>query len=181
MAASALGARPRTCCLCASAGPRRQQPRSPAARAPQQRRQPGGAGGHAARALAARAARDKQGAASSDGSSTDALIDAFNALAGPLKGIVGTPLYTGIELAVLLATLALIDAAFSGDWSRIGVITQDTETLLQRLVLVIAVLHAGTGAAAGAVAARRGRGVAAAALRGFLFGTLGVYEQTAQE
>ena len=38
--------------------------------------------------------------------------------------------YVGLELAVLVAQLGLVDAAYSGDWSRIGIISpgaSDTE------------------------------------------------------
>ena len=91
--------------------------------------------------------------------------------------LVGTPLYTAIELAELALLLMLVDAAFSGDWSRIGAITHDTELALQKVAAFVCAAHLVTAAAAGAIAARGGRSPLLPALKGFLFGALGVYEE----
>ncbi len=40
-----------------------------------------------------------------------------------------------------MALLGLTDAAFSGDWSRIGVLTVTQEAQLQQLVVAIACVH----------------------------------------
>jgi hypothetical protein len=40
-----------------------------------------------------------------------------------VAALVGTPVYTALEVGELLIILMLLDAAFSGDWSRIGAIT----------------------------------------------------------
>ena len=91
--------------------------------------------------------------------------------------LVGTPLYGAIELAELALLLMLVDAAFSGDWSRIGAITHDTELALQKVAAFVCAAHLVTAAAAGAIAARGGRSPLLPALKGFLFGALGVYEE----
>lgn len=44
-----------------------------------------------------------------------------------------------IQAASCLATAALVDAAWSGDWSRIGAITKETEEALQVATKVVAV------------------------------------------
>lgn len=50
--------------------------------------------------------------------------------------------------AVFLVVAAAVDAAFSGDWSRIGVISKDTETSLKPLVIALGVFHVGCAAVA---------------------------------
>eukprot|EP00877_Chromochloris_zofingiensis_P003540 jgi/Chrzof1/13187/Cz07g23110.t1 len=94
--------------------------------------------------------------------------------------LVGTRAYLAIEVIELVVLLGVVDAAYSGDWSRIGALTKDTELLLQKVVLIIAAGHTLTGIAAGVVAHSRGVNWAVPAAKGFLFGALGLYEQTSQ-
>jgi len=129
----------------------------------------------------------------------------------PPCSYIGTPLYFAVELGELLVILAMVDAAYSGDWSRIGAISKgvaplaccaarcgrhppltptqrlhtapldaETEEVLQKIVTFIAVAHTGTGAAAGWLAQQRGADWALPALKGFLFGALGLYEETSR-
>jgi len=71
----------------------------------------------------------------------------------------------------------LLDAAFSGDWSRIGAITTDTELALQKISAVVMIGHLGTGAAAAVMANQKGKSALLPFVKGFLFGALGLYEE----
>jgi large-conductance mechanosensitive channel len=51
-------------------------------------------------------------------------------------------IYLAAEVVVLIVQLALVDAAYSGDWSRIGAITREQELFLQPIVNFIIVAHA---------------------------------------
>lgn len=94
-----------------------------------------------------------------------------------VAALVGTPAFLALEVGELLLLLMLYDAAWSGDWSRIGAITQETELLLQKISLVPLVGHLGTAAAAGVLASRKGRRPWIPALKGYVFGALGLYEE----
>ena len=59
--------------------------------------------------------------------------------------------------SIALVILAAIDAAFSGDWSRIGAITKDQEAWLQSAVKALGVWHALNGAAAFVIADQNGK------------------------
>lgn len=53
--------------------------------------------------------------------------------AAALQQLVASPLYRiWLQLGVVLLLLMLIDAGFSGDWSRINVLTPDQEALLRQ-------------------------------------------------
>lgn len=84
--------------------------------------------------------------------------------------------YLILELAALLVTLGVVDAAYSGDWSRIGVISQEDELLLQKFVWFVAVAHTGTGILAAQLATEQSKNAAVAFAKGLLFGTVGLYE-----
>jgi hypothetical protein len=75
-----------------------------------------------------------------------------------LQQLVNTPLFrVYLPSAVFIGTLALIDAAYSGDWSRIGVITEEQELFLQEVLLPFeAVGHGLCGVFAGWVSSQRG-------------------------
>ena len=45
---------------------------------------------------------------------------------------------TALPVASFVATAGLVDAAFSGDWSRIGVLSTDAEDALKALCAVVA-------------------------------------------
>ncbi len=59
--------------------------------------------------------------------------------------------------STLLVVLAAVDAAFSGDWSRIGAISKDTELWLQSALGVLGIWHLIMGAAAYSIAEQHGR------------------------
>lgn len=54
------------------------------------------------------------------------MLDPSHTRAHPAR-LVGTPLYTAVEIGELLVILAMVDAGYSGDWSRIGVISTGDE------------------------------------------------------
>jgi hypothetical protein len=65
------------------------------------------------------------------------IFDIVPLVAAPIAQLIETPLYFLAEAIVLLGMLALVDAGYSGDWSRIGVIDKDMEPMLQRLAQVL--------------------------------------------
>lgn len=107
-----------------------------------------------------------------------AIIDIFNTLATPLSYVVDTPWYRVLEAVLLIVQLAVVDAAYSGDWVRMGAITPEVESLLQKVVWVIVSLHLVCGIAAAVLAEQRGKSAAKAGFKGLLFGTLAIYEVT---
>lgn len=78
--------------------------------------------------------------------------------------------------AVFLGTLMLLDAAYSGDWSRIGVLTKDEEVALQGLVPFEAVGHSAAAVAAALVSSRRGEDWVPRALKAFFGGIVTLIE-----
>ena len=80
---------------------------------------------------------------------------------------------------VALIVLAAVDAAYSGDWSRIGAISKETEEALKPLVVALGAFHLVCAGVAGVAASRKGnsvpKAVAKAALVGFLAATEAVY------
>lgn len=50
----------------------------------------------------------------------------------------------------------LVDAAYSGDWSRIGAISKDTETQLKGVAPLVGAFHLFCAPVAAVVASRRG-------------------------
>jgi len=59
--------------------------------------------------------------------------------------------------SILLVVLAGVDAAFSGDWSRIGAISKDTELWLQSALGLLGIWHLLMSAAAYSIAEQNGR------------------------
>lgn len=58
--------------------------------------------------------------------------------------------------AVVLVILAAIDAAYSGDWSRIGVISKDVELGLRPLLALLGFFHIFCGSVAAIAASKKG-------------------------
>lgn len=56
----------------------------------------------------------------------------------------------------MLVILAAIDAAYSGDWSRIGVISKDVELGLRPLLGLLGIFHIFCGTIAAVAASRKG-------------------------
>ncbi|PRW32625.1 cytochrome p450 isoform A [Chlorella sorokiniana] len=74
-----------------------------------------------------------------------------------LQQAVTSPLYRiWLQLGVVLLLLMLVDAGFSGDWSRIGAISTDQEAALRQVAAYVGCFHLLCGAAAAAVSSRRG-------------------------
>lgn len=82
--------------------------------------------------------------------------------------------FYALEAAVLIGELCLVDAAYSGDWSRIGLISREQEVGLQQAVMAIAVIHSIEGIISAAIASSKGLNPLIAFLKGFAFGALGI-------
>ena len=67
--------------------------------------------------------------------------------------------------AIFLVVLAGIDAAYSGDWSRIGVIPKELEDSLKPLVVALGFFHIGCAFVAGKSAASKNLNVLPAVLK----------------
>ena len=79
--------------------------------------------------LAARASGDGSGGGSGPGSSGSPAAGGK-----ALQQAVASPLYRiWLQLGVVLLLLMLVDAGFSGDWSRIGAITTEQEAALRQV------------------------------------------------
>jgi hypothetical protein len=85
-------------------------------------------------------------------------------------------IYYILEAAVLVGELGLIDAAYSGDWSRIGVISTEVELILQLVVKAVIVIHAIEGVIAAVIAKEKGMDPLVSWIKGFCFGALGIWE-----
>ena len=63
-----------------------------------------------------------------------------------------------VYIPVLISVLILmyIDAAYSGDWSRIGIISQSQEEFLRQFFIISVAIHGGLGIGAAVISKRRG-------------------------
>lgn len=89
-----------------------------------------------------------------------------------------------VEAAFALAIFAYFDAAFSGDWSRIGVITVEQEAALKAFAPVVVGGHGLEAALAYGIASRRGwaaKDAAIIAVKTFLAGTVCLVEAALAE
>ncbi|DBA85684.1 TPA: hypothetical protein ACH3X1_005255 [Trebouxia sp. C0004] len=87
--------------------------------------------------------------------------------------------HTLVQMAAgcsLLIVLAAVDAAFSGDWSRIGAISKDTELWLQSALGLLGMWHLIMGAAAYSIAEQHGRPKLLATIKALAVGTIPVLE-----
>lgn len=66
---------------------------------------------------------------------------------------------------VFLVVLAGVDAAYSGDWSRVGVISKEFEDGLKPLVVALGAFHIACAVVAGRSAASKGISVPPAVLK----------------
>ena len=63
-----------------------------------------------------------------------------------LAPLTRTPLYRwGLQGAVVLVILGAIDAGWSGDWHRLGVLTADQEAAIRGLLALLGFFHIGAG------------------------------------
>jgi len=84
---------------------------------------------------------------------------------------------TYIPLFIVFCLLMYLDAAFSGDWSRIGFISKEQEQLLRSFFVVSVSIHAILGLAAGAISLKRGeKSFAIRAFKTFIVGIVGFAE-----
>lgn len=67
--------------------------------------------------------------------------------------------------AVFLVVLAAVDAAFSGDWSRTGIISKEIEDSLKPLVTALGFFHIGFAIVAARAAASKNLPLAPAVLK----------------
>lgn len=91
-----------------------------------------------------------------------------------------------IQGAKVLVILAAIDAAFSGDWSRIGAISTDTELWLQSVVKGFGIWNLAMGVVAYTIASQNSWPRLPATAKALAVGQIAVLElildiQTAQE
>ncbi|GIL82647.1 hypothetical protein Vretimale_8246 [Volvox reticuliferus] len=94
----------------------------------------------------------------------------------PTEISISSGVYNFVQGSELVAYAALVDAGFSGDWSRIGVLTSDQELSAQQAWWFILVAHSVVAAITVGYALRRGYPPLQAGVRGLLFGTLGLYD-----
>ncbi len=85
-------------------------------------------------------------------------------------------LTTYIPVVLVVAILAYLDAAFSGDWSRIGVLSSSQEQFLRDFCVVGVAIHALLGVAAAKIS--RDRGERTWALRGLKTFVVGIVSFT---
>lgn len=71
---------------------------------------------------------------------------------------VQTDLYSKyLQGAVFVGVLAAVDAGYSGDWSRIGAISRETEDWLKQVLPLLGTFHALSATVSGVAAGRAGR------------------------
>jgi hypothetical protein len=68
-------------------------------------------------------------------------LNSDEAVEGPLQklidlgsSITSSKPYSALETVILLGVLAAVDGGFSGDWSRLGLITADVETTIRSTI-----------------------------------------------
>lgn len=86
-------------------------------------------------------------------------------------------LTTYMPLLICAGIAMILDAAYSGDWSRIGVLSQDQEKTLQYIVVGSVVIHGAIGLRAGAISKSRGeKRWLARGFKAFIVGVVGFAE-----
>ncbi|KAL0039444.1 hypothetical protein WJX79_008666 [Trebouxia sp. C0005] len=81
-----------------------------------------------------------------------------------------------IQPVVSSRIVQAVDAAFSGDWSRIGAISKDTELWLQSALGLLGIWHLIMGAAAYSIAEQHGRPKLLATIKALGVGVIPVLE-----
>jgi len=123
----------------------------------------GGGGGDAMR-------QDRRRSPTSAAASGD---DDAAPLLAALADISRTPLYRGpLQVAVFLVVFMIFDAAWSGDWSRIGAISKETEAALKPVTGAICAVHLASAGVAWTAASRRGRSPTVPTLKALAVGVL---------
>ena len=80
------------------------------------------------------------------------------------------------QVAVVIGIAGVVDAGYSGDWSRIGVLTREQEDVIKSVVAFIFVAHVAVGALAARVAQERGNDARAAFAQAFACGFLALVD-----
>ena len=84
---------------------------------------------------------------------------------------------TYIPIFIIFCLFMYLDAAFSGDWSRIGVISKEQEQVLRSFFVISVSIHGILGLAAGAISLKRGeKSFAIRAIKTFVVGIVGFAE-----
>ncbi|CAK0781931.1 hypothetical protein CVIRNUC_005509 [Coccomyxa viridis] len=102
----------------------------------------------------------------------------FASSLGITKDISRTQVYSvWLQGGVVLIILAAIDAAFSGDWSRIGILSRDAELGLRPLLGLLGLFHLACGAVTALDASQKGFNPVPQTLKVLAVGFLATVEQ----
>lgn len=94
-----------------------------------------------------------------------------------LKGFAQSRSFQLFEVVIVLLLLAAVDAGYSGDWSRIGVLTEDQELRVQGFVQFSIAAHFALGVIAGWICYQREeRGWFIRFAKTIIVGSLGLVE-----
>lgn len=98
-----------------------------------------------------------------------------------LSNLVRSDLYSKyLQGAVFVGVLAAVDAGYSGDWSRIGAISKDTEDWLKQVLPLLGGFHVFCAIVSGIAASKGGRPWPWPVVKGSLVGGLAMFEQLLQ-
>lgn len=96
----------------------------------------------------------------------------------PLFNLVGritaSKFYSGIETVIVLGLLSAIDGGYSGDWSRLGIVTPDVEATLRSAITSVGLFHLVCAPIAALSASKNKQPVVPAVLHTLLIGGLGL-------
>ena len=87
--------------------------------------------------------------------------------------------FAPLQASIAVALAGVVDAGYSGDWSRVGALTTEQEAWARRFVAFVAAAHAVVGAVARDVALKRGASATtanAAFAKTFVVGFVGLVE-----
>ena len=87
--------------------------------------------------------------------------------------------FAPLQASIAIALAGVVDAGYSGDWSRVGALTTEQEAWTRRFVAFVAVAHGVVGAIARDVALKRGADATsanAAFAKTFVVGFVGLVE-----
>lgn len=88
--------------------------------------------------------------------------------------VTSSTFYSGIETVIVLGLLSAIDGGFSGDWSRLGLITTDMEASLRSAVTSVGLFHLVCAPIAALSSSKNNQPLAPAVLHTLLIGGLGL-------
>jgi len=82
-----------------------------------------------------------------------------------------------LQGAVFVGVLAAVDAGYSGDWSRIGAISKETEGWLKQTLPLLGAFHVFSATVSGIAASRAGRPWQWPVVKASAVGGLAMFEQ----